>query len=166
MTESIFDVVTENIKGPHVAKQMPEAPMKEHEREKGKNLLESCKISADFGNGIAGRDQAVNIDKSIQPDRLGILVKENDNIDTDDGIVHNRVIFGWDGVSQRNHLLQKPQSATISRAGDKRKTAGRIRAALCWWSLICTLESCQIQYSCQVVIPGDSRMSTQNPLSQ
>jgi hypothetical protein len=114
MTEPIFDVVTENIKGPHVAKQMPEAPMEKHKGKERKNLLESCKISADLGYGIAGRDKSVNIDKIPLPYRLDKLIEENDNIDTDNDVVHKRVIFGRNSVTQGNHFLRKLQSALES----------------------------------------------------
>ncbi len=48
--------------------------------------------------------RAVGIKKIIQPDPLGQLIEENDNIDADDCVVDNRVIFSWDGVTQGNHL--------------------------------------------------------------
>ena len=106
MPESIFDVVTEDVKGPHVAEQMPEAPMEKHKGYERKNLLWNCKISADLGNGIPGRDKAVNIDKFLQPDPYNKLIEENDNIDPDDCVVDNRVIFSWDSVTQRNHFMR------------------------------------------------------------
>jgi hypothetical protein len=139
MTESIFDVVTEDIKGPHVAKQMPESPMEKHKGEERKDLLGNCKISADLGNGIPGRDQAVDIDKFLLPDRLDKLIEENDNIDTDDDVVHKRVTFGLNGVTQGNHFLRKLQ---LSGA----------------------LESLQIQSRCRVIISAGSPMSTQIPI--
>ena len=109
---------------------MPEAPVEKHKGEEGKNLLESCKISADFGNGIACRNETVDIDKFIQPSRLGILIKKNDNIDTDDGIVHNRVIFSRDGVTQGDHFLPKLQSATSGRAKGMKQITRRRRICL------------------------------------
>ena len=132
MAKSIFDIVTEDVKGPHIAEQMPETPMEKHKGYERKNLLWSCKISADLGNGIPSRDKAVDIDKFIQPDRLGILIKENDNIDTDDGIVHNRVIFGRNGVTQGDHFLPKFQSATTSSAKGVRKPPEKGLATFCW----------------------------------
>jgi hypothetical protein len=60
-----------------------------------------------LGNGIPGRNKAVDIDKFLQPDPLGNLIEENDNIDTDDGVVDNREIFGWDGVTQGNHFFSE-----------------------------------------------------------
>ena len=104
--ESILDVVTENIEGPHVADQMPEPSMEKHKGKKRKNLLESCKISADLGNGIAGRDETIDVDKSLQTDLLSELVKENDNIESDDGDVDNRVIFSWYGIAQGDHCIR------------------------------------------------------------
>jgi len=57
-----------------------------------------------LGNGIPSRDKAVNIDKFLQPDPLSNLIEENDDIDTDDGVVDNRIIFSWYGVAQGNHF--------------------------------------------------------------
>ena len=104
MAESIFDIVTKDVKGPHIAEQMPETPMEKHKGYERKNLLWSCKISADLGNGIPSRDKAINIDKFLQSDPLSNLIEENDDIDTDDGVVDNRIIFSWYGVAQGNHF--------------------------------------------------------------
>ena len=105
MAKSIFDIVTEDVKGPHIAEQMPETPMEKHKGYERKNLLWSCKISADLGNGISSRDKAVIIDKFIQSYPLGNLVEEKEDIDTDDGVVDNRIIFSWYGVAQGNHFI-------------------------------------------------------------
>jgi len=37
---------------------------------------------------------------------LNKLIEENDNIDPDDCVVDNRVIFSWDSVTQRNHFMR------------------------------------------------------------
>ncbi len=132
MTESIFDVVTENIKGPHVAEQMPKPPMEKHKGEERKNLLGNCKIIADLGNGIPRRDKAVDINKFVLPDRLDKLIDENNNIDTDDDVVHKRVIFGRNGVTQGNHFSRKLQSATTSKANSVMKAPGKDQVSLCW----------------------------------
>jgi hypothetical protein len=50
MAESIFNVVTEDIKRPHVADEMPKPTMEKHKGEKRKDLLERREISADLGN--------------------------------------------------------------------------------------------------------------------
>ena len=65
MTQMILDIVSENIQRPHVAEQMPESAMKEHEREKRKNLLGGRKIRSDLGNGVTGGDKPVNVNKAI-----------------------------------------------------------------------------------------------------
>jgi len=106
MAESIFDVVTEDIERPHVAEKMPEPPMEKHEGKERENLLEGCKIGADLGNGIPGRDKAVDIGKLLHPDLLRKLIKENDNIDNDDGVVDNRVIFSRYSVAQGDHCIR------------------------------------------------------------
>jgi len=82
---------------------MPETPMEKHKGYERKNLLWSCKISADLGNGIPSRDKAVNIDKFLKPDPLYKLIEKNDNIDTDDRVIDNRVIFCWNSITQGNH---------------------------------------------------------------
>jgi hypothetical protein len=37
---------------------------------------------------------------------LNKLIEKNDNIDPDDCVVDNRVIFSWDGVAQGNHFTR------------------------------------------------------------
>jgi len=35
----VFNIVAEDIQGPHIAEQMPEPPVEKHKRKKGKKLL-------------------------------------------------------------------------------------------------------------------------------
>ena len=106
MAELIFNVVTEDIKRPHVAQDVPDPPMKEHEGYERKHLLETRKIGADLGYGIPGRDKTVDVDKFIQLRPQGQLIEENDNIDADYGVIDNRIIFRRDGVTQGNHFTR------------------------------------------------------------
>ena len=80
-----------------------------------------------MGNGIPSRDKAVNIDKFLQPDPLSNLIEENEDIDTDDGVVDNRIIFSWYGVAQGNHFTSR-KSATTSGTGGMRMAPGRAGA--------------------------------------
>jgi hypothetical protein len=80
--------------------------MEKHEGKERKNLLEGCKIGADLGNGIPGRDKAVDVDKFLHPDLVRKLIKKNDNIENDDGVVDNRVIFSWYGIAQGDHCTR------------------------------------------------------------
>jgi hypothetical protein len=77
--------------------------MEKHKGYERKSLLPSCKISTDLGNRIPGRDKAVNIDKFLQPNPLCKMIEKNDNIDTDDRVIDNRVIFSWNSITQGNH---------------------------------------------------------------
>ena len=43
-TQTIFDVIAKNVKGPHVAQKMPEPAVKKHEREPRQKLLTGGKI--------------------------------------------------------------------------------------------------------------------------
>jgi hypothetical protein len=43
-THPIFHIIPKDIKGPHITKEMKEAPMKEHEGYKGEELLARGKV--------------------------------------------------------------------------------------------------------------------------
>ena len=103
MTQSILDVVSKYIKRPHIAEEVPETAMQKHERDERKQLVKSRKIGTDLGNRIAGRHQAVYVEKTILSGAERQLEKENNDIDGDDGVVDDRVVFCANGVTYGNH---------------------------------------------------------------
>jgi hypothetical protein len=64
--QPILNVVTKDVKGPHVAKQVKETAVQEHKGEKSDHLLARGEVDRDLRGGIAGRDKAINIDELIE----------------------------------------------------------------------------------------------------
>ena len=79
----IFHIIAENVQKPHVAEEMPESAVQEHEREKRKKLLAGRKIGCDMRVGVSDRYQPVYVDKTIQVGPLSQLDEENKDIDAD-----------------------------------------------------------------------------------
>ena len=103
MAQAIFDVVSENIKRPHVAEQMPEAAMQKHKWQEWKKLIRGAEINADLRIWIARRHQAENIYETIPVDAQWQLKQENEYIDADEDVVDDRIIFGPGRITQRDH---------------------------------------------------------------
>ena len=103
MPETIFHIVAEDIKGPHVSEEMPESPMEKHKSEKGNDLLSKGEVRRDFRDGIADRDQTVSQDKKALVRTLHHLNQEEKDVDTDNEGVDDRIVLGFDCVTDRYH---------------------------------------------------------------
>jgi hypothetical protein len=58
VAKPIFDVIPENIKKPHVRKDVKESSVKKHRGQKGKKLLKRGKVSGEPWIGISYRNNA------------------------------------------------------------------------------------------------------------
>ncbi|VTR65990.1 hypothetical protein DESC_40021 [Desulfosarcina cetonica] len=102
-SQSIFDIVAEDVEKPHVADQVHEPAMQEHEGEKGDQFLAGRKVGGNLRIGEFGRHQPVEQQVMVTAAALGQLQQKAYDIDADDGVVDHRHPPGRCGVANGDH---------------------------------------------------------------
>ena len=101
--QPVFHVIAEYIERPHVAEKVPEAPVKEHEREKGNYLLTGGKVGSELRNRVAGRNKSICNNKPVQSISLRYLHEIKQHVCGDNDSIDHRIIFGLNCVTNGDH---------------------------------------------------------------
>jgi len=90
MTEPVLDVVPEDIKEPHISKDVEKSSVKKHGGQKGKPLLECCKLGRDFWIRISYGNNSIQEKSLFQMGLLEKLPEECKDIEADEDEVYDR----------------------------------------------------------------------------
>jgi hypothetical protein len=66
VTQPVFNVISEDIKEPHVHDDMEEPPVEKHGSQERKILAESCKMSTNFWTGVSEGNDPIDIKDFVQ----------------------------------------------------------------------------------------------------
>jgi hypothetical protein len=73
MSEVILDVVTEDVKKPHIPEDVENPSMEKHRRQKREKLLECSEVSRNSGIEVSERNDPIDVKSLIQTGALGEL---------------------------------------------------------------------------------------------
>ena len=93
MTEPVFNIISENVKKPHIPKDVKESSMEKHGGQKREKLLESCEVNGDFWMGVSCGNNPIKKKGLFQMRTLKELPQKNKNIDTNYENIDSREIL-------------------------------------------------------------------------
>ncbi len=93
VTEPVFNVISKDVKEPHVHQDVKEPSMKKHGGEKRKILLERGEVNCHFRIGVSGGHDSIQIKNFIQMRSLKQLPQEGEGVQHDDEDVYSRKVL-------------------------------------------------------------------------